>query len=483
MLAMFASRCGETLGGAPRAQRSPMWQLAALLAVTVGLAVATPAQAQAQTKATTKASHFVLDNGMEVVVVPNDRVPIVTHQVWYKSGGAEDPDDQPGIAHFLEHLMFKGTQRFPGNSYERFVVANGGAGINAFTYQDVTLYPQTLPKKHLAALMEREADRMVNLLFSDEQVKAEVGVVQNERRGNENNPSYLLGESIRAALFPGHPYGRSIIGTESQIATLDRAKALAFYKRYYAPNNAVLVVAGDVTEDEVRKLAESTYGRIPANKDLPKRVIQPLPKAPATKRVELEHERVATPSVGFYYVTPGVGGLSDTDSTALTLLTRATGTDIIGRLYRSLITEQKLATGISASHWYDLRGGSLSFAANAAPGVSVADLEAALAREIAALVRDGVTVTEVDDAKKAYLSVKAYEDDNHRLLAGLYGQYLSRGRSLADVEKAFDLVGRATVADVNGAIARFVAKTEPVIAVLRPKTPPDQAKVAGPAPK
>ena len=134
-------------------------------------------------------------NGMEVVVVPNHRVPVVTHQVWYKAGGAEDPDDQPGIAHFLEHLMFKGTKSFPGNSFERFVVANGGAGTNAFTYQDVTVYPQTLPKKHLAALMEREADRMVNLVITDEQVKAEVGVVQNERRGNDNSPGYLAGRA------------------------------------------------------------------------------------------------------------------------------------------------------------------------------------------------------------------------------------------------------------------------------------------------
>ena len=317
-----------------------------------------------------KASHFKLANGMEVVVVPNHRVPVVTHQVWYKSGAAEDPDDQPGIAHFLEHLMFKGTKAFPGNSFERFVVANGGAGINAFTYQDLTVYPQSLPKKHLAALMEREADRMVNLLLSDEQIKAEVGVVQNERRGNDNSPAYQLGEHIRAALFPGHPYSRSIIGKEAEIATLDRTKALAFYKRYYAPNNAVLVVAGDVTEGEVRKLAEGTFGRIPANKDLPKRVVQPLPKKPATMHVDLEHERVAVPSIGFYYTTPGIGVLSEADGTALSLLGHIAGASIIGRLHRSLVTEQKLANSVSAGHSYDLRGGILSFARSRRAGRS-----------------------------------------------------------------------------------------------------------------
>ncbi|MFZ1105737.1 MAG: pitrilysin family protein [Hyphomicrobiaceae bacterium] len=460
-----ASRCGELIRGGT----SPIWRVAALLAIAVVPAVIAPATAQAQVQATPKASHFKLANGMEVVVVPNHRVPVVTHQVWYKAGGAEDPDNQPGIAHFLEHLMFKGTKTFPGNSFERFVVANGGAGTNAFTYQDLTVYPQSLPKKHLAALMEREADRMVNLLLSDEQIKAEVGVVQNERRGNDNSPLYQLNEHIRAALFPGHPYSRSVIGKEAEIATLDRTKALAFYKRYYAPNNAVLVVAGDVTEGEVRKLAEGTFGRIPANKNLPKRVVQPMPKKPATMHVELEHERVGVPSIGFYYATPGIGVLSEADSTALNLLGHIAGASIIGRLHRSLVTEQKLANSVSAGHSHDLRGGILSFAAAAAPGVAFADLEAALGREIAALGRDGVTAAEVDDARKAFLAAKAYADDNHRVLADSYGRSLSQGLTVADVENEDERTARVTVDDVNRQIARFMAKTEPVIAVLRPK--------------
>jgi zinc protease len=484
------SRCGEGLRGGPRRQRAPLWRVAAVLAVAAVSAAVVPAGAQAQAKAqaqtkaqtkalaTTKASHFKLANGMEVVVMPNHRVPVATLQVWYKAGGAEDPDDQPGLAHFLEHLMFKGTKTYPGNSFERFVVANGGAGINAITWQDVTLYPQTLPRKHLAALMEREADRMVNLELTDEQVKAEVGVVQNERRGNDNSPGYLLGEMIRAALFPGHPYSRSIIGKEAEIATLDRTKALAFYKRYYAPNNAILVVAGDVTVDEVRKLAESTFGRLPPNKDLPRRVVQPLPKTPATLDVDLEHERVATPLVGFYYATPGVGALSSSDAIALNLLGRVAGGSIIGRLYRSLITEQKLAVEVSAGHWYQLRGGVLSFTATAAPGVSVADLQAALGREIAGLALRAVTAEEVDDARKAYLAVKAHEDDNHRLRANTYGQSLAHGLTVADVESEYERAARVTLDDVRRLIDRFLVKTEPLVAVLRPKAPSDASKIA-----
>jgi zinc protease len=193
----------------------------------------------------------------------------------------------------------------------------------------------------------------------------------------------------------------------------------------------------------------------------------------------MEHERVATPSVGFYYATPGVGGLSEADGMGLSLLGQATGTSIIGRLYHTLVTEKKLAIDFSASHWYDLRGGILSFSATAAPGVPMPELEAAVARELAALVRDGVTVAEIEDAKKAYLAAKAYVDDNHRALANAYGTYLTRGLTVADVETRHEITARVTADDVNKLIARFMAKAEPLVAVLSPKAP----KLAGPAPR
>jgi zinc protease len=311
---------------------------------------------------------------------------------------------------------------------------------------------------------------MVNLRLTEKEVLTERDVILEERRSRvENSPSAILDEQMDAVLYYSHPYQKPVIGWEHEIAQLNREDAMAFYKRYYAPNNAVLVVAGDVTEAEVRKLAEVNFGRIPANKDLPKRVVQPLPRKPATMHVELEHERVASPSVGFYYTTPGVGVLSESDAIALNLLGRVAGATIIGRLHRSLITEQKLATDVSAGHWYDLRGGSISFSATAAQGVALADLQAALGREIAALGRDGVTAAEVDDARKAFLATKAYADDNHRVLANTYGRFLSQGLTVADVESEYDRAARVTLDDVNRLIARFMAKTEPVTAVLRPK--------------
>lgn len=464
--AAAAYRGGKSPGGRRRRLRSrPAWSLALLVA----LAALGPAQGPAQ--AATKASHFVLDNGLQVVVVPNTRLPIVTQQVWYKVGAAEDPSGQPGLAHFLEHLMFKGTERFPDNYFERFSVANGGASINAFTTQDYTIYPQSLPKRHLAALMELEADRMVDLKLSDVHIGSERRVVQNERRGRENSPAYMLVERINAALFPGHPYGRSVIGTEAQIAALDRDKALAFYRRHYAPNNAILVVAGDVTESEVRALAERTFGRIPAQPDPPQRIVHPLPARPAARRVELEHERVTTPSVGYYYLTPGIGALPQADASALSLMTRIAGTSLIGRLYRSLILEQRVAIAVSASHSLDVQGGVLSFIATAAPGVAAADLEAALGRQVAALGRDGVTEPETDDARQGFLAAKAYVDDNHRLRAAFYGRALALGQTVADAEASNERMARVTVADINRLAARLIDQAAPVVGVLRPRRP------------
>ncbi len=455
-------------GARPLAGRLPphvrSWALVLFLALAAIATTTYPAQAEEQ-----KATQFTLGNGMQVLVVPNHRVPIVTLELWYKSGASEDPEGQTGLAHFLEHLMFKGTDRYPDNTIERYSVANGGIGVNAATSHDYTVYRQNLPKQHLAKLLDMEADRMVNLQLKEEHIAPELGAVQNERRGNENSPSYLWYDRIYAALYPGHPYGRSVIGTTEQIATLDRAKAIAFYKRHYAPNNAILVVAGDVTDGEVRTLTERTFGRIPAKADLPPHITQALPPHPATRRVDMEHERVATPSVGFFFLTPGVGALPQADAVALNQLTQVAGQSMVGRLFRSLIIDKRLATGVSASYTFQRQSGLLSFTATAAPGISVTDLETALAREVTALGRDGVTAAEADAARQQYLASKAYSDDNHQRRANAYGSAMVRGLTVSDVDAMDGIVERLTAADINRVAARFIAKGEPVVGVLRPR--------------
>jgi zinc protease len=466
MFAVAVHRCGQSCVRGLR--------LRLALAFLFALAIA----ASAQVQAATPASHFVLGNGMEVVVVSDHRVPVVTHELWYKVGAAEDPEGQVGVAHFVEHMMFRGTKRFPDNAFDRFMVSIVGSRANAFTTHDYTRYPQSLPKQKLAELMELEADRMVNLEIRDEDARPEIGAVLNERRGKENSPAFLFYERLAAARFPDHPYGRSVLGSAADIKTLDRAKALAFYNRHYAPNNAILVVAGDVTESEVRALAEKTYGRVPA-RAVPKRVVSPLPAAPRTWRVELEHEQVTHPSVGFYYMTPGTVATPGADAAALNVLSHIAGQFLIGRLHRRLVTEKRLAMSVSASYGYDIQSGTLAFTAQAAPGVPIADVERALAAEIALLGRDGVTREEVDDAKRAYKAAQAYDEDNHRTRAYTYGLARIRGLSIADVDAMDHLIAKVTAVDINRLATRILAKSRPVIGVMRPLAVRAEAPASG----
>jgi len=435
------------------------------LAAVLVLAVAVSSHAEAAAPA----SSFTLANGMEVVVVPDHRVPVVTHVLWYKVGGAEDPKGQAGVAHFLEHMMFRGTKRFPADSFDKFVVSLVGTTANAFTSHEYTKYPQSLPKQKLAELMELEADRMINLEIREDDVKPEIGAVLNERRGKEVSPLFLFYEKLGAARFPDHPYGRSLLGSPDDIKALDRARTLAFYQRFYAPNNAILVVAGDVTESEVRALAEKTYGRVPA-RPVPKRILHPLPERPLKGRVEMQHEQVTLPSIGFYYTTPGVAATPRADAHALNLLSQIAGTSIIGRLHRRLVTGKQLAMSVSASYSLNVHAGTLAFTATAAPGVPLPEVERALAAEIAALARDGVTEAELEDARHSLLASRAYSADNHRNRADTYGVGRVAGLTLAEIEAAYDHISRLTLADVNRAAAQTIGKAQLVIGDLRPLT-------------
>src|SRR5690349_8780051 len=196
-------------------------------------------------------SHFTLTNGLEVVVIPDRRVPVVTHMVWYRVGSADEPPGVSGIAHFLEHLMFKGTAKNPAGKFSK-VLATIGAVENAFTTADYTGYYQRVAKEHLREVMEFEADRMTGLVLTDENVIPERGVVLEEFNMRvANSPEARLGEQVAAALYLNHPYGRPVIGWKHEIEKLGREQALAFYRQFYTPNNAILVVAGDVTADEV----------------------------------------------------------------------------------------------------------------------------------------------------------------------------------------------------------------------------------------
>ena len=247
-------------------------------------------------------SHFTLGNGLEVVVIPDHRAPVVTHMVWYKVGSADETAGESGLAHFLEHLMFKGTKKNPIGRYSQTVSTLGGQE-NAFTTDDYTAYYQRVPRERLKTLMEFESDRMTGLVLTDAVVKPELQVVLEEQNMRvANNPGARLSEQMEAALYLNHPYGRPVIGWRHEIEKLDREGALAFYRRFYTPNNAVLVVAGDVTPDEVKVLAEETYGKVErvievGPRDRPKEPVQE-----AARTVTLADSRVTQPSLRRIYL-------------------------------------------------------------------------------------------------------------------------------------------------------------------------------------
>src|ERR1700754_373768 len=262
--------------------------------------------ALAQTTVTSEPpATFTLGNGMMVVVIPDHRTPVVTQMIWYKVGSADETPGKSGLAHFLEHLMFKGTSKHPAGEFSQTVLRIGG-NENAFTSADYTGYFQRVPREQLGSMMEFEADRMTGLVLRDENVLPERDVVLEEFNMRvANNPDARLTEQIMAALYLNHPYGRPVIGWRGEIEKLNREDAMAFYNRFYSPNNATLVIAGDVTADEIRPTIEATFGKVPPQPSIPAQRIRPQEPPPAGPRsVTLADPRVEQPTVRRYYLVP-----------------------------------------------------------------------------------------------------------------------------------------------------------------------------------
>lgn len=402
---------------------------------------------------------FTLANGMQVVLIENRRIPAITHMVWYKAGAADEPWGQSGIAHYLEHLMFKGTRDTPPGEFSRLVAVNGGRE-NAFTTQDYTAYYQTVARDRLELVMRLEADRMANLVIDPELAKPELQVVLEERRSRvDNEPGSLLDEQMRAVLFLHHPYGIPVIGWEPEIKRLTAAEATQFYKTHYAPNNAILVVAGDITLDELKPLAEKYYGAIPPRALAPRpSVLEPRPIAP--RRVTLESEQVRRPSLSRAYLAPSHGAVLRPEVYALEVLSEIMGGGATSRLYRSLVVEQKLAVG--AGSYYSANGIEWTrFDVSLSPqeNVDMATLEAGLDTEIAKLLKDGVTVDEVERAKGRLQAQAIYARDSLETGARAIGAALSLGRSIDDVESWPERIGAVTPQQVMDA-ARLVLRPE-----------------------
>ncbi|HLJ70061.1 MAG TPA: pitrilysin family protein, partial [Roseiarcus sp.] len=297
-----------------------------------------------------KIVNFRLANGLEVVVIPDHRAPVVTHMVWYRNGSADDPPGKSGIAHFLEHLMFKGTAAHPQGEFSK-VIAELGGQENAFTGNDYTAYFQRVAKQHLGVMMAFEADRMTGLQLTDEVVAPERDVVLEERRMHcDADPGAQLGEAMQAALFTHHPYGTPIIGWAHEIEDLSRADALAYYRRFYTPQNATLIVAGDVEPDEVRTLAETTYGKIKPLGETPQRRRPKEPPALARRTVTVNDEKVEQPVWQRCYLTPSYRTAQPGEAEAIEVLAHILGGGQTSLLYRVLTIEERIAAAIGAQY-------------------------------------------------------------------------------------------------------------------------------------
>jgi zinc protease len=439
--------------------------------ILAGLSFASMAVAAvaAETAAPARVSEFTLKNGLHVVVIPDHRAPIVTQMVWYKAGAADEPRGSSGIAHFLEHLMFKGTDLIPTGQFSKIIARNGGDD-NAFTNHDVTAYFQRVAKDRLPKVMEMEADRMANLRLTEEDVATERKVILEERRSRvDNDPGSILQEQMMAALYTNHPYGVPIIGWEHEIAALAREDAFAFYRRFYAPGNAILIVAGDVEPDEVRQLAETTFGKIEPNGAAAPR---PRPKEPAhyaPVKVTLEDARAGRTTVQRFYLAPSYASAEPGEAEALDLLMRVAASGPVSRIYKRLVVEQKKAA--SAGGWYSdsgRDGGRLGFYAIAADNISAEEVEQAIDGVMMELRADGVTQAELDRARSAQLAELVYNSDSLSRLARHYGWRLATGMTVQDVDQWPDRLRRVTLDDIRNVARKYFVEKNSVTGILTP---------------
>ncbi len=438
---------------------------AAAVAMAVTLAAQTsPAAGQSIHD---RVTGFTLDNGLEVVVVPDHRAPVVTHMVLYRIGSVDEPAGKSGIAHFLEHLMFKGTSTFPEGGFSERVAAIGG-NDNAFTTSDITGYHQTVARQHLGLMMEFEADRMANLRITDDDVIPEREVIREERRARvDNDPGSQLAEALNTVVYQNSRYGLPVIGWEHEMAELDRNDALAIYDRYYTPNNAVVVVSGDVTAAEVRDLAEATYGKLPRRADLPEAVMLREPEPRAARVVTLADERVNQPSMNRAYLVPSYVTAEPSVAEALDLLAEIVGGGTTSRFYRNLIVDTDKAVSAGAGY-RGTRRGETTFVVWGVPRGerTVEDVTADIDAELAVLLRDGVTQDELDRAKRRIRAATIYAEDNSSRIARSYGRALAIGRTIDDVRQWFSRIEAVTVDDINAAARAYLIPSRSVTGYL-----------------
>jgi len=409
---------------------------------------------------------FMLDNGMQVLVIEDHRAPVLTHMVWYKVGSADDPRGKSGLAHFLEHLMFKGTDELEPGEFSRIIEANGGQD-NAFTSWDFTGYFQRVAADRLDLVMGLEADRMRDLQLTEAVVAPERDVVLEER-GNRvgNSPGEAFGEQRRAVEFLHHPYGTPIIGWRHEIAQLTAEDAIAFYRHHYAPDNAILIVAGDTTPDQVRTLAEKHYGPLPAA-GTPPRARPAEPKPLSERRLIHRDPRVTQPYLVRTYPAPPRQPSDQVQAAALTMLAELLGGGVTSHLATNLQFDRQIA--LNSGAFYDsvnLDPRQFGVYVVPAEGVSLEQAEAELDKTLAAFIEEGPDPAHLRRVKTQVRAAQIYALDSQESRARLYGRALTAGLTVADVQAWPHVLNAVTAQDVVAAARRVLDRSISVTGYL-----------------
>jgi zinc protease len=455
-----------------------------ILALGATLAILRPALAETVTT-------FTLENGLEVVVIEDHRAPVVVQMIWYRAGAADEPHGTSGIAHFLEHLMFKGTEDIPPNAFSSMIEAQGGDD-NAFTSWDYTAYFQRISADRLELVMKMEADRMRNLRMTENDVVTERQVILEERaQRTDSDPGALLGEQMRAAQYLNHRYGIPIVGWRHEMEQLSHQDALDWYETYYAPNNATLIIAGDATPEQVRALAETYYGPIAPSGGITPRDRPQEPPQLSERRITLTDERVSDPYVFRTYLAPERDPGAQTEAAALTILAELLGGDgQTSHLARALQFDTQ--TAVYSSAFYGgttIDDTTFGVIVVPAPGVSLADAEAAMDASLADFIAKGPDPAAFERIRTRIRAGEIYARDNVQGLANTYGEELTIGLTVQDIQDWDDVLSAVTIADVQAVAAKVLVRDQSVTGwLMRPEDPPiadepadDTADEAAPA--
>ncbi len=419
---------------------------------------------------------FTLANGLHVIVVPNHLAPAVNQMVWYKVGSSDEAPGKTGLAHYLEHLMFRGSTNVPAGEFSKIIAEQGGED-NAFTAYDYTAYFESVAADRLPMIMQMEADRMQNLRIEPETATPELSVVLDERQQRtDNEPEGRFIEKLSHTLLPNHAYGRPVIGWKKEIERLSPADAREFYRKYYAPNNAIVIISGDVKVEDVMRLAAATYGAVPM-RDTPPRKALPAAPMPLNHRLVMKDGEVVQPQITWHFVVPSYVTQKDHEAFAYEVLSEVLDGGEVGKLYRKLVVFQHLASGVDVSYEPTARGDSLFvISATPQPNVKPVVLEKALRAALREAVDKGLDQNSVELAKQRLIRSAAFARDSLMMPGYTFGMTLTTGSTVSDVENWPDHIKAVTTEAVNQAARDLMNNPHEVMGLLLPdsKIPPGQ---------